>query len=517
MINYWWVTRPKRKLNFVPEVLADVMDVSLDSQWVGQRETHLSVEEALEKAGLKRKGERRDHSGGGGRTYIAWLRSLGLVFSQNTTKEIKLTLAGEALMNGEPPLEILTSQVLKYQFPSAFSIGRGVEVSRRFKIHPFIFLLRLLDDSRVGYLTQEEIAKIVITEAESDKEECLEYIIKRINQFRCFGDTVLEENFFEKYGTSKSPDREGDEFGHLLDTANTFINWIEYTQLAIREEKRLIIVEGKAQEVKKIISKPMPFIDRPEEEEYFQRKYGVDPKHNKDTRNLTEYKSVTPKMLAEQKIIKNYLKLALQRPVSRVSDDVIEYVANSSGLTKNIVGETLMRKYPHGSISAFLTQYYGMAFKGRDEATDFEKATAELFSSAFGFSTKHVGPIGLTPDVLLISDEAGYAGIIDNKAYKSYSISNDHHNRMVHNYIDNLRHYYEGEEKLAFFTYIAGGFGKNIDSQIRKIVDETDVHGSAIDVHNVISMVERNNVHPYSHTTLRDIFSLDRRVKESDL
>ena len=36
---------------------------------------------ALEKAGLKREGERRDQTGGGARTYKAWLASLGLICS----------------------------------------------------------------------------------------------------------------------------------------------------------------------------------------------------------------------------------------------------------------------------------------------------------------------------------------------------------------------------------------------------------------------------------------------------
>ncbi len=104
MIDYWRVTRPKRKLNSVPEVLAGIAEVSLDTKWQGQRDTHLDVEEALEKAGLKRTGERRDQTGGGARTYIAWLRSLGLIFTQNSTKEVKLTLAGEAILDGEPPV-----------------------------------------------------------------------------------------------------------------------------------------------------------------------------------------------------------------------------------------------------------------------------------------------------------------------------------------------------------------------------------------------------------------------------
>ena len=60
-------------------------------------------------------------------------------------------------MNGDSPVDVLTNQILKYQFPSSFSLGRGVQVADRFKIRPFRFLLRLLDDNKVGYLTEEEI------------------------------------------------------------------------------------------------------------------------------------------------------------------------------------------------------------------------------------------------------------------------------------------------------------------------------------------------------------------------
>lgn len=67
-----------------------------------------------------------------------------------------MTLAGEAIMNGESPVPVLTNQTLKYQFPSAFSVGRGVQVLDRFKIRPFRFLLRLLDDDRIGYLTSSK-------------------------------------------------------------------------------------------------------------------------------------------------------------------------------------------------------------------------------------------------------------------------------------------------------------------------------------------------------------------------
>ncbi|MEL5898703.1 restriction endonuclease FokI C-terminal domain-containing protein [Clostridium sporogenes] len=517
MINYWWVTRPKRKLNTIPEVLSTFAEISLNEEWQGQRDTHLTLEEALEQAGLKRIGERRDQTGGGARTYRAWVASLGLIFTQESTKQTKLTLAGEAIMKGDSPVEVLKHQILKYQFPSYFSTSRGVKVSSRFKIRPFRFLLRLLSDSRLEYyLTEEEIAKIVIVEADKETEKCYNYVVDKINKFRNYGDTCLEEDFNTKYGPSKGKVNSEHPYSHLLDVANTIINWLEYTQLAKRnEEKQLVILDDKQSEVAEILATTPNFIDRPEKQEYFQRKFGVDPKHSKDTRNLTEAKTITYKIIAEQKIKQIFIAESLKKPIGKITPALVDKIIEQTGIDVKFVEETLLKYYPHGAIGSFMTEYFEMAFRGRDDATEFELATVELFKSAFGFETEHVGPIGLTPDVLILSNEDDYIGIIDNKAYSKYTISNDHKNRMIHNYI---KTYKQGQKHpLAFFSYIAGGFGKNIDNQIKEIVDETKINGSAISVTNVIKLVEYYNTKNYDHRKISDIFSVDRQVLMSDL
>ena len=517
MLNYWWVTRPKRKLNSIPEVLAAFTDLLLNQEWDGQRDSHLAYENALEATGLKRKGERRDQTGGGARTYKAWLVSLGLIFTQEATGKIKLTLAGEAIMNGDSPVEVLTNQILKYQFPSAFSIGRGVQVAERFKIRPFRFLLKLLNDDRIQYLTEEEIAKIVVTEAENESDKCYSYIVNRIIQYRNFGDACLEVDFFEKYQSSKGEVNPDHPFSHLMDLANTIVNWLEYTQLAKRDDGRVAILDEKYVEVQKILSDIPHFIDRPEQHEYFQRKYGIDPKHKKDNRNLIMTQTITARVIAKQKVMQAYIAESLKRPITKITPQVVDYIVQQTGIDDKTVENILIETYPNGSIGGFMTKYFEMAFKGRDEATEFEKATAELFQDVFGFETKHVGPIGLTPDVLLISDCAGYQAIIDNKAYHKYTINNDHYNRMVHNYIGNMNKYSSSNNALAFFSYIAGGFGSHIDSQIKSIADATGVNGSAMSVTNVIKMVEQHNKQPYSHEKIKDIFSVNRQVLMNDI
>lgn len=68
-----------------------------------------------------------------------------------------------------------------------------------------------------------------------------------------------------------------------------------------------------------------------------------------------------------------------------------------------------------------------------------------------------------------------------------------------------------------FFSYIAGGFGNNIDKQIQSIVSATGVNGSAVSVTNMIKMVEQHNRVPYSHKKLCEIFSVNRQVLMQDL
>ena len=517
MLNYWWVTRPKRKLNSVPEVLAAFADISLNQEWDGQRNSHLAYEEALENAGLKRVGERRDHTGGGARTYKAWLMSLGLIFTQEATGRIKLTLAGEAIMNGDSPVAVLTNQILKYQFPSAFSVSRGVQVSSRFHIHPFRFLLRLLEDNRIRYLTEDEIAKIVVTEAERDTDRCFEHIVERIIEYRNYGDRCLSDDFFLIYRSSKGGINLDHPYSHLTDLANTIVNWLEYTQLAVREDGKVIILPDRIDDVRRILADRISLIDRPEQQEYFQRRYGVDPRHRKDDRNLLQTANITARTIARQKVMQEYIKQSLQRPITGVSADLIELIAQNTGINEKTVEDLLIETYPHGSVGAFMTKYFEMAFKGRDEASEFEEATAELFHCVFGFNTTHVGPMGLTPDVLLYSENAGYQAIIDNKAYHSYSISNDHHNRMVHNYLANINRYSSRTVPIAFFAYIAGGFGNMIDSQIQSIAEESGISGSAITVTNLIKMVEKNEKSLFSHQEIKDIFSINRQVLLSDL
>lgn len=513
MINYWWVTRPKRKLDSIPEILAIVSEECYDNEWQGKKEKQLLFESKLEEKGLKRKGERRDQLAGGGRTYIAWLESLGLIFKQKKSKKVKFTLAGEAILNGTSPVEVMRNQIFKYQFPSAYTyFSRNAKVDLRFKIRPFRFMFKLMLDKQINYLTVEEIAKILIVEAENESDKCYSYIINRILYFRKVGDACLDENFFEKYSSSRA--KKIKNFSMYLDIANTMKNWMEYTQFIFIEKNKIMILPSKLEEVKKIIYDESKMIDRYENYEYFQRKYGVDPRHKKDTRNLEMTINVTKQMIEEARIKRIFISKSMKEPIFRITNDLILDISYTSGIKKETVERTLYQFYPHGSMNNFLTGYYNMAFSGNEKAHDFEKATTKICNEVFRYDARHVGSIGLTPDVEIISNEENYTGIIDNKAYAKYTISNDHFNRMVHNYIEK----YKGKTPpLLFFLYIAGGFSEHIDFQIKKIYDATGIHGACINVNNFIYLIKKYETGNINHKSLLELFTRDREILLNDL
>ena len=516
-LNYWWVTRPKRKLNSIPEVLAAFSNVALAARWSGSRNVHIQFEEELERTGLKRIGQRRDQSGSGGRTYQAWLSSLGLIFIQEDTGIPFLTLAGEAIMEGKNPVTVLTDQVLKYQFPSPFGIK--THVSDKFHVHPFIFLLRLLMDRRITFLTQEEIAKVVMTEATSDSQACFETVIGKVLSFRESGDKTLADDFIDTHAPSTGRVNIDHPYSHLLDTANTMMNWLEYTQLIFREDGKLFISPDRRMDVEEILSRKVTFIQRPDDHEYFQRRYGIDPWHTKDTRNLLNTATVSSRAIDMQRIRQQFIAYSMHRPISKMSSDIILKIATDTGTDQTLVEHVLYKEYPHGAIGGFLSGYYEMAFKGRDEAVDFEEATTNLFGDILGYRALHLGQTGSksAPDVLLVSDSDGYQAIIDNKAYRQYSISGDHHNRMVYNYIGNISNYSDCRYPIGFFTYIAGGFINTFDKQIQSEVAECDIPGSGITVGNMIKLIERHQEKPYSHAELRSLFGLNRQIHITDI
>lgn len=99
-------------------------------------------------------------------------------------------------------------------------------------------------------------------------------------------------------------------------------------------------------EIEQILKDVPNFIDRPEEHEYFQRKYGLDPKHKKDNRNLTLTKTVTAAMIAKQKIMQAYIAVSLERPITKITSGIVDNIVQLTGIDGRTVENVLIEKYP---------------------------------------------------------------------------------------------------------------------------------------------------------------------------
>lgn len=511
MINNWHVPRNKRKLYPVVDILSLFTLQNLGDVWEHDVRRQLSFETELERYGIKREGQRRDRRAGGARTYESWLYNLGLTFVDTKEKVVRTTIAGEALLSGQPPVPIITEQLMKMQYPSAYSIRRRVNINYRFQIRPFRFLLKLLADERIQTLGKDEIGRFVITNGENESDLCFEAVVDSILNYRLLGDSVLPDNFEVLYTSSTTGIRSRKAtISYLEDIANTFINYLEYTQLISRGDKGEVFIsdEGIAR-VKGILNDgtTIKSLDpnHPYGIENFQRNFGLPPGRNKDSRNFGG-QTITDAMYREKRIRSDLLHIASIRPIRSMTAILIREIAGNTGYTTKQVEEALESFNPD-TFSAFEASYLNMAVSGTELATEFEIATKGVFQQ-LGFESHHVGNNALHPDVFVISP-IDYSGIIDTKAYRAYTISNDHKNRMVKNYIPT---YQEKDNSLSFFMYVAHGFGKNINQQIQKVATESNVNGSVITAKNLIRLLQRHLTKPINHTLLKRMFTGNSRI-----
>lgn len=507
--KHWFVSRQKRQLTTILSALIAFSDVCVGKKWSGNTELQLRFEDELQERNITGHGTlraRKAGQGGGGiRTLFKQLKDLGLVFTEEDNGRCQLTLIGEDLVKGNITfVGAMSLQLQKYQYPSAAVWKGSGSVDHEFKVHPFQFMFRLLRDQRLNnQLSMEEMSGIVIHYAKSDSKVCFEDVVNRILAYR-FAST--EAGFIEDTKTKT-----------YSDIANTFFNYISLTQYVERGRKSLTIRSGKEKEVDLFIQDKPKFIPNPELTENYQRAYGRG-NYAKDLRNFDHVDLKSQKELNEARIQKEYVLLALKTPIIGITSDIVETIVAHTGIDEKIVESFLIKNYPHGNIDDFFLAYKELAHMGTEGAKDFEEATCEMFRKIFKMKAEHVGPIGDTPDVIVESEEYGFCGIIDNKAYKNgYSISGSHKRVMEDVYIPTYNKYGNTNMPLAFFSYIAESFGKNINSQLKNIYYDTGVCGSAMPVDILINIAQEYADAGYSHDTLRRIFSVNREVKLADI
>lgn len=503
--NHWFVSRQKRQLTTILQALVAYSDICEGKEW--NTKLQLKFEDALGNREITEHGKlraRKSNEGGGGiRTLFKQMKDLGLVFLEDDSNTCRLTLIGEEIVKGNISfVEGMRLQLKRYQYPSAAVWKGSGSVSHEFQIHPFQFMFRLLRDPRLeNTLTMEEMQGIVIHRATSDSTSIFESVVDDIVRFR------------NKEEVDVIPDTDTKTYSNI---ANTFFNYISLTQYTDRGAKTISIRSGKETCVDEFIEDSPSFIAHPELTENYQRRFG---RGNvaMDRRNFKQ-SSLSKKELNESRIRSEYVLLSLKTPITGITPEIVETISNNTGIQEQFVERFLVQNYSRGNIDDFFLSYRELAQMGKKSARDFEIATCEMFKNIFHMKAKHVGPMGNTPDVYVESDNYKFCGIIDNKAYKNgYSISGDHKRVMEDVYIPNYRAYGQTSFPLAFFTYIAGSFGSNINSQISTISRDMGVNGSAMPVDIFINLAQDYADKGLNHLFLKEVFSVNREVTLTDI
>lgn len=196
--NHWFVSRQKRQLTTILDILFAFNEVCVNQKWKSNKLLQLQFEDELGIRKITQHGAlraRKTQSGGGGvRTLITQLKDLGLIFFETTTQKSELTLVGEDMVSGEISfVEGIRLQLQRYQYPSATRLKGSGSVSSNFRVHPFQFIVNLLLDDELGHcITMDEMQGIVIHFAFSDSLTCFENVKSKILQYRAGNNDVIK-------------------------------------------------------------------------------------------------------------------------------------------------------------------------------------------------------------------------------------------------------------------------------------------------------------------------------------
>jgi len=379
--RHWVISRPKRKLILVPDLLGIFSSVAGGQNWKGNRSLQIEFETALTNAQWKAQNISRD--GSGGRTYAALLRMLGLWY-EDKEKGAQLTIAGQEILAGYSPIQIITKQLLDYQYPSPYSLNRNVNISHEFRIWPFRFIINLLLETELEEISQKEIAYCLVPFAKTMKD--IESCKTRILQFR--------ER--PEYSIGQAIEMSKATRDNLLNIGNTAVNMFEYTGFFIEQPdiRSLSLKLDCIDSINKLLaSLRTNLIQNPEDEVTFQTRYGTGINTTKDySRSIRTTMDVNP---TERKIITEFYVIASNEPLYSITDNLVEKIQNVTGATRNLILNVINKLEITHSAGQFSTTYMQLSRGGINTAKDFERKTNTFFIRGFNLDSEWVGNLAI--------------------------------------------------------------------------------------------------------------------------
>jgi hypothetical protein len=475
---------------------------------------------ALESSSLKRAGVQYDPQSGGPRTYFSQLKCIGLIF-ERPDRSIHLTIAGDDLAKGSPPLPIMQSMLLRHQYPSIYGNLQNVKMNPSIKVKPFLFILELLKNVNIKFLRNEEMAIPVLY---GHNRSCLPFCAEKILEMRTgkkLKDMIDHEN--DLYLPRSNVDKDK-KIKNVLDIANTCKNYLQGCCLITVEQ------EGRNQIIKfnddiepmyiAALGSTERFIPVRAEEESFQRAYGA-WNRLKDTRTIDkeEARVLRPE---ESIILSAFYHKCGESVVSELPQQFIKETVAGYGFSRDIVEEII---YPHldRALDFFESTFLSLSTGGARTATKFEKAISALFSDKLHFDSTHTGQMRRSDrgsgfaDVFVVALDNKHCAIIDGKASPNYALPSGDYRAMTYDYIPNYTKLANDRPLiLEFASFIAGGYSGNVSEGLQRIKQESGVSCSAIKAKDLLE-ISKKYPNERDQEKVRSIFRNNNIISSQDI
>jgi len=517
----WMFPRNKRRL--VPWQIAMSLNILNQKKYSKHIAEAQDVQdmfiEALEFEEVKEKRGGYHPKSGGARTYMAQLNQLGLVFWRG--RKLYLTLAGEALASGQPGIPVLQSNLLRLQFPSAYSQGGNVKIHPGIRVRPFIFLMRLIRE--LGYLTSDEITIPVVF---GHNDGCFDLCAETITVFRDgeqLSTLIKSPDALYTPRTKKRPFQKALEDARG-DIANTAKNYLQGAGLispvpGTFPERYTLTADAES-----LLSE---FLDNPEDyipvtkntKEYFQRRFGRYDRM-KDTRSLEDIEN--QRISGSKARIRAHL--IGEMTYSRLTEHPRQFEKKMlrHGFKQEDIQSVVSELLPKAD-SVFDQQYLAYARSGGTESRAYEKMTETLFRDCLQFEAVRTGDMkrpgaqrgeGNFSDVFVIALDDLHCGIIEAKASGWYTLPSGDYAKMRSTYIPTYESLPNAEgKKLEFVLYTAGGLDSNIDASLSNLTKEKNVPVSAVSAEHLLDLCRKKP----NQLNVRKLFQNGRILDSADI
>ena len=475
---------------------AMVVASELGTSWGGYQDQQNRFAKLLEEYGLKRPGDQLDARSGGPRTYESQMSLLGLIYKDDDGR-LKLTQAGEDIVAFNDTAATFEYQILKAQYPSAYSMASNVGIDTNITVRPFVFILNLANDPDLNGISDKEISIPVVFGKNSG---CHDLCKRLILKMRSDGlESVIPDDMTIRTARTRNNSYEK-RIQDIKDIANTFKNVLESSGIADLKvadgEIRLYPRRDVVAKLKAIESLPfVDFITLSEQQATLQ--YGRRLGAIKDTRRVF-MPSTAPELHSRSGFIYKTFLSEVCLPVSQIDvDDFVSRMTNQFRISRHQVLQALdpILQNPEQYSGARLVE---LSRGGQGAAEAFEKTVAKIFSIDFGYDVEWTGRthrdgVGGHMDVFVVDVDNHHCGIIDAKSTNTYELPHSDSSKAIATYIDAARELYGNRIlDLKFVAYISHTIGSGAEIRAKEIYDRKRIPVSLVSAYGLNSMRSNN-------------------------